>query len=405
LASSKTPNFEKDIFAMSNIAASGWLTPLPQPGVAFGIPLADALPEAVRRLAAHRIAVVTTNSLAGPNGLAETVSNILGPHFHSLTADIRPHTPRGDVVRVARALAGADAVVTIGGGSVCDAVKAARLCLANGVTEPSGIDRFRPYNKNPGSEGDTTVSPTLPFIAIPTTLSAAEFTAGAGVTDERGPVKQVFLYPGLGADVVILDPEMTRRTPLRLLFSTGLRAVDHAVEGWCSVNATPLSDAYTLHASRLLIPSLRKLAGSPDDMQARLECQKGAWLSILGAASGVKAGASHGMGHALGGTGGMPHGETSCVMLPHVLRFNAATNAEKQAVIATAVGAPDTPLADIIADLVATLGLPGRLRDASVPEAVLEAVANAALHDPLLASNPRPITSLAVIQQLLRDAW
>ena len=144
-------------------------------------------------------------------------------------------------------------------------------------------------------------------------------------------------------------------------------------------------------------------------MQARLDCMKGAWLSIIGLASGtktsVKAGASHGLGHALGGTAGMPHGETSCVMLPHVLRYNASVNADRQAVIGSSIGDAAKPLADIVEGLVSHLGLPGRLRDAGVSESVLEAVATAALHDPLMASNPRPIESIAEITHLLRQAW
>jgi maleylacetate reductase len=140
-------------------------------------------------------------------------------------------------------------------------------------------------------------------------------------------------------------------------------------------------------------------------MAARLDCMKGAWLSILGPAAGVKAGASHGMGHALGGTAGMPHGETSCVMLPHILRHNAPVNEDRQAVIASAVGSPDRMLADIVADLVLALGLPGRLRDAGVAESQIGDVAAAALHDPLLATNPRPITSLETVLDLLKQAW
>jgi maleylacetate reductase len=240
---------------------------------------------------------------------------------------------------------------------------------------------------------------------VPTTLSAGEFSSAAGVTDERGPVKQVFVYPRLSPDIVILDPEMTKQTPNRLFFSTGLRAVDHAVETWCSINPTPLSDAYSLYAARLLITSLWRVLDVPADMEARLACMKGAWLSILGPAAGVKAGASHGMGHALGGTAGMPHGETSCVMLPHILRYNASVNANRQAVIASAVGSPDMTLADIVANLVAALGLPVRLRDAGVAESLIGDVAEAALHDPLLASNPRPISSLDVVLELLKQAW
>jgi maleylacetate reductase len=277
--------------------------------------------------------------------------------------------------------------------------------LANGITDAVGMDRLRPYNKAKGSEPDGTLSPSLPFIAIATTLSAAEFTSCAGVTDERGPRKQVFVYPRLAPDIVILDPQVTRQTPPRLLFSTGIRALDHALETWCSTNPTPLSDAYSSYAARLLITSLQKVLDSPDDIAARLACMKGAWLSILGPASGVKAGASHGMGHALGGTAGMPHGETSCVMLPHVLRYNASVNGDRQAVIATSVGSPATPLADIVAALISRLGLPTRLRDAGVSEKAIPAVAEAALHDPLLTSNPRPITTLTEVMELLKQAW
>jgi maleylacetate reductase len=390
---------------MGNVENSGWSTSSQQQTVAFGVPIAEAIVEAVRRLSMRRVAVVTTNSLSGPGGLAEAVVKVLGSKFQSIVSGIHPHTPRKDVIRVAKALDGIDGVVTIGGGSVCDSVKAARLCLANGISDPVGMDRLRPYHKGGNSELDETKSPTLPFIAVPTTLSAGEFSSAAGVTDERGPLKQVFVYPRLLPDIVILDPEMTTKTPNRLFFSTGIRAVDHAVETWCSINPTPLSDAYSLHAARLLITSLRRVLDVPADLEARLDCMKGAWLSILGAAAGVKAGASHGMGHALGGTAGMPHGETSCVMLPHILRYNASVNGNRQAVIAAAVGSPDMMLADIVSNLVAALGLPVRLRDAGVTESQIGDVATAAVHDPLLASNPRPISSLDVVLELLKQAW
>jgi maleylacetate reductase len=390
---------------VSHVQKSGWCTSSYRQTVAFGIPMADALSEALRRLPAREIALVTIDSLSGPGQLAEKVAEVLGDRLHSTISGIRPHSPRGDVVRVVQALEGVDGVVTIGGGSVCDTVKAARLCLANGITSMEGTDRLRPYNKAAGSEPENIRAPSLPFISIPTTLSAGEYTSAAGVTDERGPVKQVFLYPGLAPDIVILDPEMTRSTPPSLFFSTGFRAVDHAIETWCSINPTPLSDAYSLHAARLLITSLLRVFDEPDDMEARLSCLEGAWLSMLGPADGVKAGGSHGLGHALGGTAGMSHGETSCVMLPHVLHYNMDVNGDRQAAIAAAVGRPGTPLADIIADLVAHLGLPARLRDAGVSEAVLGKVAEAALHDPMLATNPRPIRSLDVVEDLLRKAW
>jgi maleylacetate reductase len=375
--------------------------------VAFGIPLADALPEAMQRLSMQRIVVVSTNSLSGPGRMAETVCNLLESKFCGLVSGIHSHSPRADVIRVTQALreADADGVVTIGGGSVCDSVKGARLCLANGIADTVGMDRLRPYNKAPGPEGDPTVAPSLPFIAIPTTLSAAEFTPGSGITDERGPFKQVFIYPGNSPDIVLLDPEMTLNTPARLFFGTGMRAVDHCIESWCSINANPIADAHSLYGAQLLISSLEKVVSSPNDLQARLDCQTGSWLSVVAAAAGVKSGASHGIGHALGGTADMAHGETSCVMLAHILRYNASVNADRQAIIARALGHGETPLAEIITGLVKSLSLPTRLRDAGVSESILDAVANAALHDPLLKSNPRPITELTEIKRLLRAAW
>jgi len=92
-------------------------------------------------------------------------------------------------------------------------------------------------------------------------------------------------------------------------------------------------------------------------------------------------------------------------MLPHVLRYNASINADRQAVIGSSIGDAVQPLASLVEGLVSHLGLPGRLRDAGVSESVLEAVARAALHDPLMASNPRPIESITEIRQLLRQAW
>ncbi len=119
---------------MSHVLKSGWCTASYRQTVAFGIPMADALSEALRRLPARVIALVTIDSLSGPGQLAEKVAEVLGDRLHSTISGVRPHSPRGDVVRVVQSLEGVDGVVTIGGGSVCDTVKAARLCLANGIT-------------------------------------------------------------------------------------------------------------------------------------------------------------------------------------------------------------------------------------------------------------------------------
>ncbi len=126
---------------------------------------------------------------------------------------------------------------------------------------------------------------------------------------------------------------------------------------------------------------------------------------MVGSQTGVSKGASHGIGHVLGGTADVPHGYTSCVMLPHVLRFNHAVNADKQARVSEALGWPDEPAAEAVAALIAGLGLPTRLRDVGVKEDQLDLIAENSMHDRWIHTNPRRIDGPAVIRTLLDAAW
>lgn len=379
---------------------TGRFTPPPRQIVLYGVPVAQALETELSRLGAKRIVLVTNTSLASPGGLADTVTAALGSRSVVRVTGVGAHSPRGDVTRIVTALREhrADVVVGFGGGSVCDAIKVACLCLSNDVTTSEDISRLRP-------PGPHIKAPTIPYVAIPTTLSAGEFTRYAGVTDEAIQRKELFWHEDAAPDVVILDPALTVATPPRLWFSTGIRALDHAVETWCSINVTPVVEATSLHALRLLVPALRACGADPTALGPRLDALIGAWLSVQGVATGVDLGASHGIGHMLGGTAGMPHGETSCVMLPHVLRYNLAVNAGRQASLAAAMGSPDTPVADTVQTLVASLGLPGRLRDANVPRELLPRIADESMHDIWIPTNPRPITESAQVLALLEAAW
>jgi maleylacetate reductase len=129
------------------------------------------------------------------------------------------------------------------------------------------------------------------------------------------------------------------------------------------------------------------------------------WLSITGAASGVGVGASHAIGHTLGGSYGVPHGITSCVTLPAVLRWNAAVNAERQRKVSDVMGQPDREPARLVAELVARLGLPGRLRDVGIRREDFRAISEHTMHDPPIRSNPRPIERAEDIEAILELAW
>ena len=376
--------------------------------VIYGQAFADVLGGEVDRLEARAVYVLASGSLARDTDVVTRIRTVLGNRCAGVTSQIGAHTPRTDVVAAANAArdAGADLIVTVGGGSVTDAAKMVGLCLGNAVTEPSGLDPYRAtIAADGGTRRPTTAPPGARFIAIPTTLSAGEFTAFAGCTDTVRHVKESFAHPMMAPRTVVLDPNVTVHTPQWLWLSTGIRAVDHAVEDLCAVNAQPMSDGASFHAWRLLGAGLRAVKADPANVAARLDCQLGAWMSMVGAQTGVNKGASHGIGHVLGGTAGVPHGYTSCVMLPHVLRFNHEVNAERQALVSAALGKPDAPAADLVAALIADLGLPGRLRDVGVEPEQLDEIAQGSMHDRWVHTNPRKIEGPAAVRTLLDAAW
>jgi maleylacetate reductase len=380
----------------------------PMDRVVYGVPLAEALAEEIRLRDSRAVYVMASGSLTRQTDVIKSVRDVLGNRLAGVYAKIGAHTPRVDVVAAtneARA-AKADLVLTVGGGSVTDAAKMVGLCLGNDVTRPEQLDHFRAWITPEGkNERPPTKPPGVRFIAVPTTLSAGEFTSFAGCTDTARHVKESFGTELMMPSAVILDPAVTVYTPEWLFLSTGIRAVDHAVEDICSINPTPFSDGASMHALRLLSRGLPVVKARPGDLAARLDCQLGAWMSIMGSQNGVTKGASHGIGHVLGGTADVPHGYTSCVMLPHVLRFNEPINGERQKLVAEALGSPGMKAADAVAALIASLGLPSTLRDVGVKPEQLDAIARQSMHDRWVHSNPRKIDGPAVVRELLDAAW
>lgn len=380
----------------------------PMERVSFGIKLDEALAEELAQTGVNAVYVLASGTLARETGVVETVKQVLGHRLAGLCTRIGAHTPRPDVVAAANAAraAKADALLTVGGGSVTDAAKMVGLCLGNDVTAPEQLDALKTRTSASGETIRPAVNPPpVRSIAIPTTLSAGEFTAMAGCTDPVRQVKELYGDPLCMPRTVILDPAATIHTPEWLFLSTGIRAVDHAVEDICAINSQPFSDGTSLHALRLLARGLPAVKAAPDDLEARLDCQVGAWMSITGSQNGVAKGASHGIGHVLGGTADVPHGYTSCIMLPHVLRYNAPVNAARQAWVSEALGRSGMAAADAVAALIAGLGLPGRLRDVGVRQDQLELIAEAAMHDRWVHTNPRKIDGPATVRALLDAAW
>ncbi len=371
-----------------------------QDEVIYGRPAAEVLRDVAQSYGANRLLLVTTRSLAGPGGVAERLASVLNGRCAGIFGGVRAHSPREDVIEGARRARelDCDLLVALGGGSVVDATKVMQLCVWTGAAEVDALDALRM------GAGSSVIEPTLRMVAVPTTLSAAEFTPFAGVTDTRRQAKEGFFHPLLAPRKVVLDPGVTLATPAELWSSTGLKAVDHAVEQLCHPQRAPFADALAEAGLERLARGLLKCKVDPGDLDARQDCQFGMWLSISGATMGRGMGASHAIGHTLGGMLGVSHGMTSAVMLPAVLCWNESALGERGPRIAKLMGSSATSAAEAVRNLCDELGLPTKLESVGVRKDQFRAIAEHAVHDGSIRGNPRPISGPEDVLEILNLA-
>ena len=375
--------------------------------VIFGRPAAETIATEADRLGAKRVFVLTGRTLNTKTGEIGKIRAALGPRFAGVFDHMPSHSPRDAVVACADAAraAATDLLVTVGGGSVTDGGKAVTICLEHGIKDADGLEPFRTVVEGGKRRVPEFRAPQVRQIAVPTTLSAGEFNARAGITDTRLKLKQSFVHPGIVPETVILDPAVTVHTPEWLWLSSGVRAIDHAVETLLSIDANDYTDGTALQALRTLTAGLPGVKANAADLEARLSCMMGAWLSMVGIVSGTRLGASHAIGHILGGSANVAHGHTSCVMLPYVLDFNASVNGDHQREVAAAMGRPAKPASEVLDDFIRGLGMPRRLREVGVEEADLPRLAKNCMLDDWTYSNPRPISSSEEVMEILRAAY
>jgi maleylacetate reductase len=363
-----------------------------QEQVIYGRPTLEALSDLAKALGASRLLITSTASLSGPDGLATRLAKDLGPLCVGVFSAISAHSPRESVIGGAAEArrTGADLLVAIGGGSVIDATKVMQLALWGGIQSAGDLGAYR-AGPGPDRIDLAKLTPGVRMVAAPTTLSAAEFTPFAGVTDVANHSKESYAHPLLAPRAVVLDPALTLSTPAQLWFSTGMKAVDHAVEQLCNPARSPFADALAEAGLKNLARGLAATQAAPDDLDGRLTCQIGMWLAMAGASSGRGLGASHAIGHTLGGTYGVPHGLTSCIALPAVLAWNQGAANDGQRLVAALMGRADLTAADAVKTLAHTLDLPTSLAAVGIRPDQFMAIAEHTMHDRGVRSNPRPI--------------
>ena len=366
--------------------------------------LVDELGQEVERLGARAL-IVADEGVERAGLLGRVRDGLRGVEVVGVYSDVPANSSVAVVERgaeYARAQ-GADLLVAVGGGSPIDTAKAMRILL----TEGGSLHDYEGYN--------LLERPLVPMVAIPTTAgTGSEVTSWAVIRDEAAHLKLAFSSLYLAPDLAILDPELTRTLPPHLTAATGMDALTHAIEAFVGTNANPINDSLALQAIDMISNNLRGATHMGDDLEARSQMLVASCIAgIAFSSGGGSLGIVHAMAHAVGGICEVHHGTANAILLPHGMRFNSVAVPNRFSRIARAMGvnAGGRAEEDVIDDGVEAVRslsfdclLPARLRDVGVPEDMLPAIAEAAIGDAAIFTNPRPAT-LDEVLDLLRAAW
>jgi len=367
----------------------------------FGTGAAHTLPAELGALGARRPFVMVDPGVLQGNVAAPILKalEVAGVSAH-VFSEIEPN-PRDDTIHgafeVARS-AGCDSIVGIGGGSAMDSAKGVGLLMTNG-------GRLADYDGT-----NKVVKDLPPVVAIPTTAgTGSEVTANAALTRSGDHYKMSLRSPRLLPKLAIVDPLLLRTLPRSVAAASGLDALTHAIEGFLSVRASPLSDFFAIRAIELMAPNIRAFVANPENLEAASSMALGSMMAGL-VVSNTGTGNDHALARALGGLCDLTHGVATAMLLPHVMSFNASARPDRYYAIARAMAIPadGTPrevasrTVTEIQQLLQDLDMPTRLRDVGVSQDKLTAVVDVALKN--VGPNPRR-TSAKDLEKILMAVY
>ena len=370
----------------------------------------DDLPSVVDGLGASRAMITCGPTILSACDVVPRVQEALGSRYVGTYSGVAPHSPV-ETVEAGAAMAQEtqpDIFISVGGGSTHDTTKAIAVLLGEGGDIRDYAIIFEPPNK---ITVPPTPSPKVPIISVPTTMGCAEFSrGGGGVTDLEQGRKLSIAGEGVTHRTVIIDGQALATTPLRILVSTAIGQLRIAIETVYSTGNNPIGDGMALHAIRLLFENLPRCKDG--DIDTLLATKTACAMASLGSFGGL--GLNTATCHHVGGLYDVPHGEANAILLPHSMRYNLDACADRQRLIAEAIGVANSTMtdeeaglaaADAVDELCVELGLPRTLREVGVPEDGLEYIATATLQDRSLSTNPKTVVDAGPIMEVLRAAY
>ena len=283
---------------------------------------------------------------------------------------------------------GHDGVVAFGGGSGLDLGKMIALMAHQradlSVWELEDIDDW--YTRADASK-------IAPIIAVPTTAGTGSEVGRAGVlTNSATHKKKIIFHPKLMPAVVICDPALTVGMPRFITAGTGMDALAHCLEAYCSPFYHPMSQGIALEGMRLVFENLPLVYADPNNLDARAHMMSAAAMGAVAFQKGL--GAIHALSHPIGAVYGTHHGTTNAVVMPMVLDYNRAEIETRLDAAAAYLGIKGgfVGFREQVMKLRALLGIPTSLSAMGVKEADLDMLTDMALEDPSCGGNPKTMT-------------
>ncbi len=367
------------------------------PETVFGVGAGKLAGRYARNLGARRVLLVTDPGVAAQPWFPDIVATLDEAGVaHVLFADVHANPRDSEVMHGAEVCrsSGCDAIVAVGGGSPIDCAKGIGIVHANGrhVLDFEGADNVP--------------KPGPPLICVPTTAgSSADVSQFAIITDTARQVKIAIVSKAVVPDAALIDPALTVTMDRELTANTGVDALTHAIEAYVSNASGPITDLFALEAVRRIARHLPLAIQQPENLDARYGMMLGSMYAGL-AFSNAILGAVHAMAHSLGGLLDLPHGQCNAILLDHVIDYNFAAAPERYTDIGLALGAVIPPDADLeekrslvlaqVRALKAAVGATTGLAKLGVRPSDLDRLAEFALHDPCMLTNPKAPTAAEI---------
>jgi alcohol dehydrogenase len=376
----------------------------PRTRIVFGPGKIEALGELASELGARRALVVSDSGVIEAGHTARGIAALERAGIETHLFDGVHENPTTDDVAAGAKVArryDPEVLIGLGGGSSMDCCKGINFVFSNGgeMKDYWGVGKA--------------LKAMLPMVAVPTTAgTGSETQSFALISDARTHVKMACGDKKASCRVALLDPELTITQPPRVTALTGIDALSHALETFVTSRRNPVSLAFSREAWRLLAGNFARVMAEPGNIEARGSMLLGASFAGL-AIENSMLGAAHALANPLTAAFDVPHGQAVGVMLPHVIRFNAAA-VEHQYCDMLTVSQNGSPLpkpeagvpglAEFVHELLGKAGLATTLRSLSVDPLKLPQLAAQAAKQWTAGFNPRPVGE-AELLELYQQAY